>query len=578
MNVVAPFVTIDLTSYDTLIMESVRVNPKLSAMPTENTMNDDHGKSPIIRYEEKENRGDIEMASAHLEEIQIFKQGLHQRHIQMIALAGTIGTGLFLSSGQAIAAAGPLGAFMAYSIVGLSVFSVIFAVGEMGALVPLNGGAIRYAELFCDPALAFANGWNQIYSYLVSIPAELVAAAVIVEFWATVNNAIWITIFGLLMMITALVFVRVYGELEFCFSMLKIMLIIAINIMALVITCGGGPNHVAIGFSYWVKPGPMVQYLNVPGLLGRFLGFWKTFDSALYAYSGIENITVAAAETKSPRTAIPMAARGIFFRIRIFYVLTIFMVGLVVPSDDPSLLNSTNTASQSPFVIAARNAGIKVFPSVINAVVLTSAWSSGNSNMLGGSRILFGMAVHGHAPAIFKRTSRFGIPYVAVMFYGLFMGLGYMTLSSSASNVFSWMQSIVSISTLVNFICICIVYLRFIYGCQKQGIDRHKELPWAAPFQPFTTWASLLIFVFLLFTGGFTTFMKGRWSTETFISSYINLPLFVLVYVGYKLFMKTKILSLEDIPIRPFVEGAKKSPEPPVKRKRGLARLNILWS
>ncbi|KAJ5976424.1 hypothetical protein N7481_010131 [Penicillium waksmanii] len=133
------------------------------------------------------------MASAHLEEVHIFKQGLHQRHIQMIAVAGTIGTGLFLSSGQAFAAAGSLGAFMAYSIVGLSVSSVIFAVEnpkEMGALVPLNGGAIRHAELFCDPDLAFANGWNQIYSYLVSIPAELVATAVIVEFWTTVNNAI----------------------------------------------------------------------------------------------------------------------------------------------------------------------------------------------------------------------------------------------------------------------------------------------------------------------------------------------------------------------------------------------------
>lgn len=188
------------------------------------------------------------------------------------------------------------------------------------------------------------------------------------------------------------------------------------------------------------------------------------------------------------------------------------------------------------------------------------------------------MAVHGHAPAIFKRTSRFGIPYVAVMLYGLFMSLGYMTLSSSASDVFSWLQSIVSISTLVNFICICIVYLRFVYGCRKQGIDRYKELPWAAPFQPFSTWASLLIFILLLLTGGFTTFMKGKWSTETFISSYINLPLVALVYLGYKVFMKTKILTLEEIPIRPFIESAIKNPEPPLKKKRGLGRLNILWS
>lgn len=520
-----------------------------------------------------------ETIAGQLQEIRAFRQGLHQRHIQMIALAGTVGTGLFLSSGRAIAEAGPLGAFIAYTIMGLAASSTVFGVGEMGALAPLNGGVIRYAEIFCDPALAFANGWNQVYSYIVSMPSEIVAAAVVVEFWVTVNNAIWITIFGLLMIITALVFVRFYGELEFGFSLLKIMLVIGINIMALVITCGGGPNHKAIGFAYWEKPyGLFVQYLGTGGSLGRFLGFWTTFNSALYAYSGIENITVAAAETRSPRHAIPMAARRIFVRILLFYVVTIFMVGLVVPSTDPNLLGSSGTASQSPFVIAARNAGIKVVPSIINAVVLTSAWSSGNSNMLGGSRILYGMAVQGHAPSIFKRLNRFGIPYAAVTLYGLFMALGYMTLSHSASTVFTWLQDVVSISTLVNWICICVVYLRFYYACKKQGIDRHKELPWAAPLQPYTTWFSLVLFVLMFFTGGYTTFIHGHWSTEKFISSYFNLPFIVVVYCSYKFWMKTKIIALKDIPIRPFLEHYRDHPEPEPKPKQGLSRLNILWS
>lgn len=528
---------------------------------------------------EMQKDGDVENAAGQLEEIIDFKQGLHQRHIQMIALAGTVGTGLFLSSGKAIAEAGPLGAFLGYAIIGLMVSSVVFGVGEMGALVPLNGGVIRYAEIFCDPALAFANGWNQVYSYIVSIPAELVACAVIVEFWITVSPAIWVTVFGVVMILTAVLFVRVYGELEFGFSILKIMLIIGINIMALVITCGGGPNHKAIGFEYWKSPyGPFVQYLGYDGSLGRFLGFWTVFNNALYAYSGIENITVAAAETRNPRQAIPMAARRIFIRILLFYVLSIFMVGLVVSSADPNLLDSTGTASQSPFVIAARNAGIKVVPSIINAVVLTSAWSSGNSNMLGGSRILYGMAKQGHAPAIFMRLNRFSIPYVAVGLYSVFMALGYMTLSDSASTVFSWLQDLVSIATIVNWLCILIVYLRFLYGCKAQGIDRHKELPWAAPFQPYTTWVSLVVFILLFFTGGYSTFIKGHWSTETFISSYFNLPFILIVYFGYKFWMKTKIIPLAEIPIRPFIEQYLNNPEPEPEPKRGLKRLNVLWS
>ncbi|TEY59631.1 hypothetical protein BOTCAL_0190g00200 [Botryotinia calthae] len=531
-------------------------------------------------------QGDIEVHSGQygngivveFQEVQAVKQGLHQRHIQMIALAGTIGTGLFLGSGRAIARSGPLGAFLGYSVVGLAVSSVVFAVGEMGALIPLTGGQVRYAQHFFDPAMSFANGWNQVYSYIVSIPSEIVAAAVLIEFWTTINNAVWITVFAVLMIITAVTFVRVYGELEFTFSMLKIMLVIGINIMALVITCGGGPNHESIGFRYWRDPGAFVQYLGIGGSLGRFLGFWTTLNNALYAYSGIENITVAAAETKNPRRAIPMAAKRIFIRILLFYVLTIFMVGLVVPSNDPNLLQSSGTASESPFVIAAKNAGIKVIPSIINAVVLTSAWSSGNSSMLGGTRILFGMAMHGHAPKLFTRVNRAGVPYIAAAMYALFMCLGYMTLSSTASTVFTWLQDLVSIATLVNWISILLVYLRFQAGCKKQGINRHTELPWAAPFQPYTTWVSLALFVILLFTGGYVTFIHSEWDTETFISSYLNIPLFLILFFGYKFYAKSKMISLEEMPIRGFLEIYQQNPEPEEEPKKGLGRLNILWS
>ncbi|KAF7959651.1 hypothetical protein EAE96_001266 [Botrytis aclada] len=531
-------------------------------------------------------QGDIEVHSGQHEkgtvvefqEVKAVKQGLHQRHIQMIALAGTIGTGLFLGSGRAIARSGPLGAFLGYSVVSLAVSSVVFAVGEMGALIPLTGGQVRYAQHFFDPAMSFANGWNQVYSHIVSIPAEIVAAAVLVEFWMTINNAVWITVFAVLMIITAVTFIRVYGELEFTFSMLKIMLIVGINVMALVITCGGGPNHESIGFRYWRDPGAFVQYLGIGGSLGRFLGFWTTLNNALYAYSGIENITVAAAETKNPRRAIPMAAKRIFIRILLFYVLTIFMVGLVVPSDDPNLLQSSGTAAQSPFVIAAKNAGIKVIPSIINAVVLTSAWSSGNSSMLGGTRILFGMAMHGHAPKFFTRVNRAGVPYIATAFYALFMCLGYMTLSSTASTVFTWLQDLVAIATLVNWISILLVYLRFQAGCKKQGINRHTELPWAAPLQPYTTWASLTLFIILLFTGGYVTFIHGEWDVETFVSSYLNIPLILALFFGYKFFAKTKMISLEEMPIREFIEIWHQNPEPEEKPRKGIRRLNILWS
>lgn len=537
-------------------------------------------KQPVYAADVESQPGDVEFAAVgEVEVANGLRQGLHQRHIQMIALAGTIGTGLFLSSGEAIATAGPLGALLGYFITGLAVSSVVFGVGEMGALAPLNGGIVRYAEIFLDPALAFANGWNLVYSGLVGLPAEIVAASVIIQFWINVSPAIWITVLAIPIIVTGYVFVRVYGELEFSFSMLKIMLIVGVNIMLLVITCGGGPDHTAIGFAYWKSPyGPFVQYLGLPGSLGQFLGFWRAFNNALYSYSGIEGITTAAAETKNPRRAIPMAAKRIFIRIALFYVLSIFMVGLVLPSTDPKLLDYTGTAAASPFVLAASNAGIKVVPSIINAVVLTSAWSSGNAGILGGSRMLYGLAMQGQAPAIFTRLNRFGSPYVAVTPFVVFIALGYMSLSSSASDVFNWLQDIVSIATLVNWMTICVVYLRFVYGCKAQGIDRHKELPWAAPFQPYTTWASLVLFILLFFTGGFATFIHGDWSTQTFVSTYLNLPLILVVYFGYKFWKKTKIIALKDIPIRPFIDNYQRNPEPGPTPKRGWKKVNFLWN
>lgn len=188
-------------------------------------------------------------------------------------------------------------------------------------------------------------------------------------------------------------------------------------VKAIVIVSGGGPDHTAIGFKYWRDPGPFVQYLGYGGALGQFMGFWTTFNNAIYSYSGIENISVAAAETQSPRRNIPIAAKRIFWRVAVFYVLSIFFVGMLVPSDDENLLSGGGDATASPFVIAATRAGISVVPHIINFVVLTSAWSSGNSGMLNSSRILYGMAKERHAPKVFLRTNRMGIP---VSFFLLF--------------------------------------------------------------------------------------------------------------------------------------------------------------
>jgi amino acid transporter len=196
--------------------------------------------------------------------------------------------------------------------------------------------------------------------------------------------------------------------------------------------------------------------------------------------------------------------------------------------------------------------------------------------MLVGTRTLYGLALEGHAPKFYKRTNRFGTPWLSVTAVGSLMALGYLTLSSAASVVFEWLQDLVSAASFVHWINIEIVYLRFYYGCKRQGINRN-ELPWKSPLQPYAAWTALISFAILLLTGGFYVFIDGHWSRQSFVSAYFNIPLIFVLYFGYKVWRKTKVISLEDMPIRGFLAIAKDDPEDVPPPTKGWRKLNILW-
>jgi amino acid transporter len=369
------------------------------------------------------------------------------------------GTGLFLSLGGAIQTGGPLGALLGYALVGLVVCAVQFALGEVSALFPVTGSFVRHAEFLVDPALGFAVGWNVVYGTYLSVPSEISAAVVLIQFWTDRYPALWITLFIVLAFLVGIMFIGVYGELEFFFAILKILLVIGVIIMGLVIDLGGVPGQPRIGFQYWNNPGPFVEYIT-SGSWGKFLGFWAVMNNAVYSFAGVESVSVAAAETQKPRQNIPLACKRVFARVSLFYILAVLVVGMLVPSNDPNLDDESGTASQSPFVIAATRAGIKVVPSIINAVVLTSAWSASNQALLAGTRILFGLALKKQAPSIFLRTTRWGIPYVCVILQTTVATLAFMSLSSGALTVFYWFLDLTASGTLVSWGVISLNHIR----------------------------------------------------------------------------------------------------------------------
>ncbi|KAH7305535.1 amino acid permease [Stachybotrys elegans] len=474
------------------------------------------------------------------------KRDLKGRHINMIAIAGMIGTGLFLGSGQAIAVAGPAGALIAYILMGLATAGVAYTTGEITAFMPDTGGFIRHATKYVEPALGAATGWNFWYTMSITAAAEVSAAATVIQFWNTsVNPAAWITPIAAVILSINFCGVRLYGETEVVFACLKIMLIIGLILGGLVIDLGGGPDGRRLGFTYWRDPGAFNEYI-LTGSAGRFLAIWRIMITAAFSYGNIQVVAISGSETANPHKTIPAATKKTFYRVLFFYVVSILIVGMIVRYDDPSLQVSTGTAQQSPFVIAFQRAGIRALPSIINAVVLTSAASSGSSCIFIASRTLFGLAKDGHAPRFFLECNRFGTPHYAVAVSVLLMPLVYLSCATNTSIVFGWFVNITTVAGLIGWVVIQVTYLRFAAGLKKQGYSR-DDLPFKSPLQPFAAWATLVFISLVILFSGFYVFVDGNFTAAGFLTQYLNIFIFAALYIFFKFYLKSRVVSTSDM-------------------------------
>ncbi|KAG8737212.1 hypothetical protein FRC10_008458 [Ceratobasidium sp. 414] len=495
----------------------------------------EESKNASLKHSEADleiNRDENILTSVEVSGKGLPQDGVHRRlkarHLAMIALGGTIGTGLFVGSGGALAKGGPF-------IMGIVVYAVMIALGEMATLFPVSGGFVHYASRFIDPAVGFALGVNYWYCYGIALPVELTAAAIVIQYWNTsINVAVWITIQYVLVLAINFLGVRWYGEFEFWFSAIKITTIVGLIILGIAIDCGAGPASTGyIGFRYWKDPGPFNQITIHHG--ADFIpGAWGS-------------------EAENPQRNVPKAIRRVFWRILLFYVVGILVIGLLVPYNSRDLLsNSGNNASASPFVIAIKTAGIKGLPSVINAVILISAWSAGNSDLYASSRTLYALALAGQAPAFLKTCTKAGLPVWSVFVTALFGLLTYMNAgSTTAITVFNWLYNISSTTGLITWLVILVSYLRMYYALKKQGLSR-DNFPYVAPFQPYASWFGAIFVSLVLFFNGFRIFLVGNWDTSSFVAAYICLPIFFVLYLGWKLIHGTEWISLEDVD---FVTG-----------------------
>lgn len=429
---------------------------------------------------------------------------------------------------------------IAYAFVGTLVYSVMVALGEMATYIPISGAFTVYASRFVDPSLGFAMGWIYWFSWAITYALELTASGLIIQYWAPdLNVGIFIGVFWLV--ITALNFLPVsfYGEVEFWFASIKVLTVIGFLIFAICIDAGAG-QHGYLGFKYWDHPGAFAPYLVEDNqALAKFVGFWAVMIQAGFSYQGTELVGIAAGETANPRKTVPAAIKKTFYRILFFFVFTVFFIGLLIPYTNEELLSGSTNASASPLVIAAKLAGVKVLPGLINAVLLCVVLSAANSNVYAGSRILVGLVEESLAPAILKRTSASGVPYVACAFTAAFGLLGFLNESASGGKVFDWLLNITSIAGFISWTCINICHLAFMRALSARGESR-DVLPYKALWQPWFSWYGVFFNSLIIITNGFTAFIP--WNTSEFFVAYISVMLFVLLYVGHKVVFRTSFV------------------------------------
>ncbi|KAL2180585.1 amino acid permease/ SLC12A domain-containing protein [Thermothelomyces heterothallicus CBS 202.75] len=474
-----------------------------------------------------------------LDRAEQLQRGLKSRHIQFLALGGAIGTGLFVGSGAILAKVGPAPLWLGYVSMMMVVWIVMNTIAEMTTYLPLKGITLPYfTNRYVDSSLAFASGWNYWYAYAILVAAEASAGAILLDYWDTpVPVGVWITIILVVCLVLNIIAVGIFGEAEFWFASIKFITIIGLIILGIVIMAGGAPQGGAIGFHYWNDPGAFKEYVGT-GATGRFTAYWTAFVRAGFSFiTSPELIGLAAGETVAPRRNIPKAARRFLYRLAIFYGVSSLIIGAIVPSDEPRLLSEKSDASASPWVIGIQRAGIRGLNHVINAAILTSAWSAGNAFLYSGSRVLYSMAATGQAPAFFARTTRRGVPYAAVLATWAVGLLAYLNVSQNGAQVFLWFSNISTISGFIGWIVVLITYLRFRTALKVQGLLH--TLPFKTVAQPYAAWATLILISLLTLTNGFQVF--APWNYADFLAAYITLPIFLALYLGHKLWFRTPI-------------------------------------
>ncbi|MFP3510909.1 amino acid permease [Peribacillus sp. SIMBA_075] len=468
------------------------------------------------------------------------KRSLKARHLMMISLGGTIGTGLFLASGGAIHSAGPGGALVAYAVIGIMVYYLMTSLAEMAAFMPVAGSFRVYASKFVDPSFGFAIGWNYWYNWAITIAAELAAVVLIMKFWfPDTPSFIWSAIALITMFLINYMSVKGFGEAEFWFAMIKVVTVVIFLITGVLIILGIMGGKDPIGFSnFTMGEGPFN---------GGFFTILGVFMAAGFSFQGTELLGVTAGESEDPEKNIPKAIRSVFWRIILFYILAIFVIGMIIPFTDSRLLSED--VAVSPFTLVFERAGLAFAASIMNAIILSSVLSAGNSGMYASTRMLWDLARDGKAPKFLGKLDKRGVPVNALIVTSLVGCVAFLASFFGDGVVYIWLLNASGMAGFVTWVGIAIAHYRFRKAYAAQGLDMNA-LPYRAKGFPFGPIFALVLCIIIIIGQGYQAFSSNGIDWNSMFVSYIGLILFFVLWFGYKIKHKTKVIPLEECDLK----------------------------
>ena len=355
--------------------------------------------------------------------------------------------------------------------------------------------------------------------------------------------------------------VRAYGEAEFWLSGGKFFLICILFMFTFVTMCGGNPRHDPYGFRYWSNPGGFAEYLST-GTSGRFEGFLAALWSASFTVVGPEYIAMVAAEAKRPRIYIKTAFKTVYWRFGIFFIVGALCAGIVIPYNDPQLVailagdkSGGGTAAASPYVIAMTNLGVTGLPHLVNALLVTSIFSAGNTYTYCATRSLYGLAIEGRAPHFLRKCTKNGVPIYCFCVVICFPCLSFLAVSSGSSQVLTWLVNLITAGGLIDYIVMTSTYIAFYKACQAQGIDRNT-FPYVGKFQPYCAYIGLCGISTVCFFYGYSAFRPP--DVATFFSYYTMVIVDPILFIIWKLIKRTKRIRAHEVDLvweRPIIDA-----------------------